>query len=95
MMRYTQTEKMEIIRTVEGSELSVRDTLQELDVPKTSFYEWYARYERSGYDGLASRKPETKQFWNRIPDHEREQVVSLALAEPEKTPRELAWTITD
>ena len=95
MMRYTQAEKMEIIRTVEGSELSVRDTLRELDVPKSSFYEWYARYERHGYDGLGVRRPETKKFWNRIPDHEREQVVSLALSEPEKTPRELAWMITD
>jgi transposase InsO family protein len=95
MMRYTQAEKMEIIRTVEESKLPVQQTLRELDVPRSSFYEWYARYERWGYDGLAARKPETKQFWNRIPDHERQQVVSLALAEPEKTPRELAWTITD
>ena len=78
MMRYSQAEKMEIIRTVEESKLPVRQTLRELDVPRSSFYEWYARYERWGYDGLAARKPETKQFWNRIPEHEREQVVSLA-----------------
>ena len=30
-MRYSQSEKMEIIKLVEGSDLSVRNTLQELD----------------------------------------------------------------
>ena len=31
-MRYNQAEKMEIIRMVENSDLSVRKTLQELDI---------------------------------------------------------------
>ena len=30
-MRHTQAEKMEVIKTVEESELSVRRTLEELD----------------------------------------------------------------
>ena len=33
-MRYTQAEKMEIIRLVENSELSIRETLRELAVPQ-------------------------------------------------------------
>jgi len=43
-MRYTQSEKAEIIRTVEGSDLSVKRTLEELDVPRSTFYNWYSRY---------------------------------------------------
>jgi transposase-like protein len=43
-MRHTQAEKMEIIRLVEESELSVRQTLLELDVNRSSFYAWYGRY---------------------------------------------------
>ena len=39
-MRYSQAEKMEIIRMVEGSDLSVVRTLGELDVNRSSFYEW-------------------------------------------------------
>ena len=39
-MRYSQAEKMEIIRMVEGSDLSVVRTLRELDVNRSSFYEW-------------------------------------------------------
>ena len=42
-MSHTQAEKREIIRLVEESELSVRQTLLELDVNRSSFYEWYDR----------------------------------------------------
>jgi len=37
MMRYSQSEKMEIIHLVEESELSVKQTLEELNVPRSSF----------------------------------------------------------
>jgi len=94
-MRYTPAEKMEIIRTVEDSDLSVTRTLEELDVNKSSFYEWYRRYEAEGYNGLMARKPNARKFWNKIPDREKEQVVAIALEHPEKSPRELAWYITD
>ena len=54
-MKYTQSEKMEIIRMVETSSLSVKQTLRKLDLPRSSFYEWYRRYKEGGYDGLSSR----------------------------------------
>lgn len=94
-MRYSQTEKMEIIRTVEDSDLSVKRTLEEIDVPRSTFYNWYNRYLDDGYDGLADRKSSPKRFWNRIPDCERKRVRKIALERPELTPRELAWHITD
>jgi putative transposase len=94
-MRYGQAEKMEIIRTVEESELSVKRTLEELDVNRSSFYEWYRRYSQYGYDGLAARKPYAQRFWNKIPDFEKKQIVSVALKHPEKSPRELSCLITD
>ncbi len=80
---------------VEGSDLSARQTLEELDVSSSSFYDWYRRYRADGYDGLAARKPNARKFWNRIPEAEKEQVVSIALEHPEKSPRQLAWHITD
>jgi putative transposase len=94
-MRYSQAEKMEIIRMVEESDMSVRSTLQELDVNRGSFYQWYKRYKENGYDGLAGRKPNARKFWNRIPDQEKEQVVAIALKQPEQSPRQLACHITD
>ena len=95
MTRYSQAEKMEIIRLVETSELPVKQTLVELDVPRSTFYDWYRRYTERGYDGLAARQPQQQQFWNRIPDQVRERVVEVALEKTELSPRQLAWHLTD
>jgi transposase InsO family protein/transposase-like protein len=94
-MRYTQAEKMEIIRVVEDSALPVSHTLLELGVPKSNFYRWYGLYDKYGYDGLADLPSQAKRFWNRIPDSERQRVVKTALEMPELSPRELAWHIID
>jgi len=42
-MRLTAAEKREVIRLVEGSDLSVRRTLSELGVHRSTFYGWYRR----------------------------------------------------
>lgn len=94
-MTYTPTEKLEIIRLVEGSSLSVTATLRELGIGKATFYDWYARYAEHGLDGLARKAPTAKKFWNRIPDEVRQLVVEVALEHPALTPRELAAKITD
>jgi putative transposase len=94
-MRISQSEKMEIIRIVEDSQLSVKATLRELDVCKSTFYRWYSRYKHYGYDGLNDKKPSPRRFWNRIPPNVRQLVVETALEHPDKSPRELAWFITD
>ncbi len=94
-MRFTASEKLEIIRLAEGSDLPVKLTLTQLNIPKSTFYDWYGRYQEKGFDGLQPRvDPERKQ-WNQIPEHEREEVVREALEQPEKSPRELAFHITD
>ena len=41
-MRLTAAEKHEVIRLVEGSDRSVRQTLQELRVNRATFYAWHA-----------------------------------------------------
>ena len=75
--------------------MSIRKTLDELEVPRSTFYNWYHRYQEDGHDGLADKKPGPRQFWNQIPESVREQVVELALAYPEKSSRQLAWQFTD
>ena len=94
-MRYSQSEKMEIIRLVETSEVSVKRTLKELGINRSTFYKWYQRYLEDGYDGLAHKYQSPRQFWNAVPPGEREKIVEVALEYPEKSPRELAWYITD
>jgi transposase InsO family protein/transposase-like protein len=95
MMRYTPAEKMEIIRLVEDSALSVKQTLNELDVARSTFYHWYRRYEKEGYEGLSNKPPNARRFWNKIPEDEKSDIVEAALERPEMSPRELAWHITD
>ena len=95
MMRYSQSEKMEIIRLMEASELSIRQTLRELGIPRSTFYRWYQRYQDEGYDGLANKSHNARQFWNKIPQRVKDEVLVSALAAPEKSPRELAWQFTD
>jgi putative transposase len=94
-MKYTPSEKMEIIRMVEESSVSVKQTLREMDVSHSSFYEWYRRYKDEGYDGLASKHKDLRQVWNKIPEWEKERVVEAAREYPEKSCREIAWLMTD
>jgi putative transposase len=94
-MRRSASEKMEIIRLVEGSELGVKRTLEELGINRSTFYQWYGNYLRDGFEGLKPKVPERKTFWNKIPEQERNRVVELALERTDLSPRELACTITD
>jgi transposase InsO family protein len=94
-MRYGQSEKMEIIRIVEKSPLSVKHTLLELNINRSTFYKWYKQYQDGGYDALENRYRPPKQFWNEVPPWEKEKIVEIALEHPEMSPRELACYITD
>lgn len=94
-MSYPASEKLEIIRLVEGSHQPVKRTLEQIGVSRPTFYRWYDLYRRFGEKGLEDKPSGTTRVWNRIPDEVRQQVVDLALDEPELSPRELAVTFTD
>ena len=94
-MRRSASEKLEIIRIVEDSELGVKRTLEELWINRSTFYEWYRNYFEHGFEGLKPKVPNRKLFWNKIPDKERNKVVELALERTDLSPRELAFHITD
>ena len=89
-MRVSRAEKMEIIRTVEQSRLSVKRALEELGVNRSTFYNWYWRSSEDGYDGLGGKLPNARRFWNKILESMKEEVVQIALEHPDKSPRELA-----
>ena len=94
-MRYPASEKLEIIRLVEQSHLPVRATLEKLAIPRATFYRWYDAFQRGGPEALADRPSRPSRVWNRLPAEIREQIVALALEEPELSPRELAVRFTD
>jgi putative transposase len=94
-MRYPASEKAEIIRIVEQSHLSVRRTLEQIGVPRATFYRWYEHYQTGGREALEDRPSHPSRVWNRIPDQIRTQIVDLALEQPELSPREVAVRFTD
>jgi transposase InsO family protein len=94
-MRYPASEKLEIIRLVEQSHLSARRTLQKLGIPR-----------RPSTAGMIASLPAASTRWKiavpaepGLEPHPREpvrdQIIELALNEPELSPRELAVTFTD
>src|SRR6202789_843710 len=94
-MRYSASEKAEIIKLVEQSHLPARRTLEKLGIPRSSFYRWYDRHQRGGPEALADRPSPPDRVWNRIPEAVRGQIIDLALELPELSPRELAVRFTD
>ena len=89
-MRYPASEKLEIIRLVEQSHLPVRRALEQIGIPRSTFYRWCDLYQTGGPEALDDRSPRPDRVWNRIPDDVRARIVTLALDEPELSPRELA-----
>ena len=94
-MKYNAAEKYEIIRMIEQSDIGVRRTLHQIGVSKSSFYEWYRRYLEDGIEGLRSHSRRPKQFWNRIPESERQKIIEYALDKPWMSCREVAVDYTD
>jgi putative transposase len=94
-MRYPAAEKAEIIKIVEQSHLSARKTLEQIGVPRATFYRWYEQYQAGGPEALEDWPSQPSRIWNRIPDEIRTQIIDLALEHPELSPRELAVQFTD
>ncbi len=94
-MRRTASEKMEILRLVDQSDLPVRATLRQLSVPRSTFYGWVQRYQAEGFDGLHDQKPSPGPRWNAIPETIQGEVLDLVLKRTDLSPRELACRYTD
>ncbi len=94
-MRFTSSEKEEIIQLVVRSELGINRTLREIGLNRSTFYKWYKAYADFGIDGLAPAKRDSKRQWNSLPQEQKNLVVTLALEHPSLSSRELACKLTD
>ena len=91
-MRYPASEKLEIIRLVEQSHLPARRALQQIGIPRSTFYRWCDLYRTGGPEALDDRSPQPDRVWNRIPDDVRARIVAKShatLTPPLKSPRAL------
>src|SRR3546814_11428603 len=94
-MRYPASEKLEIIRIVEQSHLPAKRTLDQLGIPRRTFYRWYDRFVEGGPEALEDRPSAPSRVWNRIGDDIQQQIVEMALDYSELSPRELAVRFND
>jgi putative transposase len=94
-VRRSASEKMEIIRLVEGTNLPVRATLRQMGVPRSTFYGWVQRYEEFGFDGLHDKTPAPQPRWNKTSQVVHDEVLDMALTRTDLSPRELACRYTD
>lgn len=94
-MRFTASEKQEIISIVVGSQIGVNKTLRELGLNKSTFYNWYKAYSDNGIDGLMPNERCSKRQWNSIAQEQKNLIVELALEHPHLSSRELAYKLTD
>ena len=94
-MRYSASERLEIIKIVEQSHLPARRTLDQLGIPRRTFCRWYDRYLDGGPEALADRPSAPSRVWNRIPAAVHDQIIELVLEQTELSPRELAVRFTD
>ena len=94
-MRYPASEKLEIIRIVEQSHLPAWRTLEQLGIPRRTFYRWYDRYLEGGPEALEDRPSAPRRVWNRIGVDIQQQIIDMALDTTDLSPRELAVRFTD
>ena len=94
-MRREAEIKVEILRLVERSPLSVRQTLRELEIAPSTYYRWRRGYAERGIVGLEDLPSVARRVWNRLGDEERDGIVEYALEHPSLSPREVAIRLID
>jgi transposase InsO family protein len=87
--------KLTVLRSVEGSHLSVTAALKRLELPSSTYYRWRRQFRSEGFAGLADAPPNPKRIWNRLLPAERAKVLEVALLYPEWSPREVSLHVSD
>jgi putative transposase len=88
-------QKLEVLRSVETSHLSVKEALDRLDVSSSTYYRWRKRFRGEGVTGLVDRSPYRGRVWNELLEEERVKVLEVARLYPQWSPREVACHISD
>jgi putative transposase len=86
--------KGDLIEKVESQRGHRFDILQELQIPRSTYYHWRKVYQEEGIGGLEKARSGGR-VWNRLMAVEVERVLKVARLHPELSPRLLAVKITD
>ena len=88
-------QREDLIKKVELKEGHRAKVLDDLGIPRSTYYKWRRTYDDDGLPGLVKTKPEARHIWNRLTDNERQQILEIARLHPELPSRLLAVKITD
>ena len=91
----SRDQKMDIIRSVESSGLSISQALEKLDMPRSTYYRWKHRLRTIGLQGLKDNKPHRARTWNQLLPHEDDTILEVAYANPDWPSRQICLHITD
>jgi len=90
-----ENQREDLIKMVEKRERHRANVLDDLGIPRSTYYKWRKSYDEDGISGLAKSKPKTRRVWNKLTSDERAIVLKIARLHPELSPRLLAVKITD
>ena len=91
----SKDQKMDIIRKVESSGLSISQALKKLDMPKSTYYRWKKKLRTMGVQGLKDNKPHRGRTWNQLMPHEEDTILETAYENPAWPSRQICLHITD
>jgi len=91
----SKNQKMDIIRQVESSQLSISGALEKLDMPKSTYYRWKKKLRNMGSLGLTDNKPYRARTWNQLLPHQEDVILEIAYKNPDWTSRQISLYITD
>ncbi len=88
-------DREDLIKKVELFEGHRAEVLDDLGIPRSTYYKWRKTYDEDGIMGLDKTKPGAKRIWNRLHEDEVKRILEIARLHPELPPRLLAVKITD
>src|SRR5687768_7283611 len=99
--QFSAEEKIRIVLEGLRGEESIAELCRREGIASSMYYGWSKEFLEAGKkrlagdEALSDRSPRPGRVWNRIPEEIRNQIIDLALDEPELSPRELAVRFTD
>lgn len=91
----SKSEKMKFIRLIEGSDLTISESLAKYDVPRSTYYRWKRKLKTMGIKGLEDNKPHRVRTWNQLLPQQVDKILEYATFYPELSCREISFYITD
>jgi putative transposase len=91
----SRDQKMEMIRSVESSDLSISEAINKLDIPRSTYYRWKRKLRSQGINGLLDNKPYRARIWNQLLPSQVDKILEYATFNPEYSSREISLYITD